>query len=507
LVNVAILIVTWNKRIFVCRLLDLLEKLDLPEIQTDIFLVDNCSTDNTASYITEYYPHITLFQTDSNIGGSGGFSHGLSHISRLNYDYIWLLDDDVTVAEDSLLHLVRILEKYPDIGAAGSQIRQLDNPEVINEIGGFFNATKGEAILNFHNAPAGIHDQISRLYEYQTVDYCAAASFLVRTPVVKQLGGFKNYFLHFDDIEWCLRMWKEGWKVVAVPKSIIWHIGQQGKTRSWIRYYGTRNAMYLMTEVADNPIPLIRYLGKTTITSIYNAIMGRAFLSKIYYMAVRDFLHNIEGKLPYDLPYQVISFSELSSQIKLCDCNIVLAPSVNSKINNAKTFNEIFGDWSFVQEIPSDRELFLIYENNQFHTKVKYSGGESNSVQKDTHDRPMTTWYKSEIQPQTDHNKLIPLDVNRIFHPWKMHRNKWIRYLQCFYYFFNKKFDIAITSLKNPEPSASFIAKKTCYLIENGVIEAKHSPISLISNLIQLCAQWVSLFPSVMLKLFKNDRR
>ena len=502
--NIAILIVTWNKRFYVCRLLDLLQKLDLSEIQADIFLVDNCSTDNTAGYVSEHYPHITLLQTDSNIGGSGGFSHGLSHISRFNYDYIWLLDDDVTVAEDSLLRLVEILEKYPDVGAAGSQIRQLDNPEVINEIGGFFDATKGEVTLNFHNAPAGIHEQLCRLYDFQTVDYCAAASLLVRTEVVKKIGVFKNYFLHCDDIEWCSRIWRAGWKVAAVPKSVVWHIGQQGKTRSWVRYYSTRNAMYLITEVTDNPTPLIRYLFKTTIISIYHAIMGRAFLSKIYYMAARDFIHNIEGKMPHDLPYRVIPFSELVSIIKSCDGNILFAPSLNKRNVHGKTFRETFGDWSFIKELPSDRELFLIYENTKFHIQVKYSAKAGNSVAEGTHDRPITTWYKPEAQLQTDLNKLAPLDADRIFYPVKISNNKWIRYLQCFYYFFNKKFDIAITSLKNPEPSVSFIAKKTYYLIENGVIETKNTPMNLILNCLQLCVQWVSLFPLVMLKLFKK---
>ena len=501
MVRVAILIVSWNKCRYVCRLLDCLKKLELPDIHADIFLVDNCSTDNTANYVAEHYPCLTLLRTECNLGGSGGFSYGLSHISLLDYDYVWLLDDDVTVAPDALRHLVRILEKHPDVGAAGSQIRQLDNPEVINEIGGFFDASKGEVILNYNNASIEIHDELSRLCEYQTVDYCAAASLLVRTEVVRKVGGFKNYFLHFDDVEWCLRIWKEGWKVAAVPKSVIWHMGQQGKTRSWVRYYGTRNALYLMTGIVDTPIPLLKFIGKTVLISLYHTIMGRFFLSRLYIMAVRDFINSVEGKMPADPPYRVISISELLSNIKSDNGRVLLSPSVKK---DESTFREVFGDWSFLEKLSADKELFLLNKKKPFHSNVKFSNKKNGSPEKTCQGSPMTTWFRSETLSGTGYMEFTPLDADRIFQFWRVPEGNWTRFSYCFYSFFSKKFDIAVTSLKNPDPVASVIAKKTYYLIENGVIAAKHTPKSLIFNLTIQCSQWIAVLPSLILKVLKR---
>jgi GT2 family glycosyltransferase len=73
------------------------------------------------------------------------------------------------------------------------------------------------------------------------VDICAAASLLVRREVVQQIGVFEDYFLHFDDVEWCLRAKQAGWIIAVNPASIIWHDSPDFKCRPWINYYDERN--------------------------------------------------------------------------------------------------------------------------------------------------------------------------------------------------------------------------------------------------------------------------
>ncbi len=74
--KVATVIVTWNKLHDVCSLIEDIAKLDLQNIQLDIYVVDNASTDGTQAYIEKSYPlFVKVLQTGSNLGGSGGFSH------------------------------------------------------------------------------------------------------------------------------------------------------------------------------------------------------------------------------------------------------------------------------------------------------------------------------------------------------------------------------------------------------------------------------------------------
>ena len=58
----------------------------------------------------------------------------------------------------------------------------------------------------------------------EDVDYVAAGSLLIRADVAKQAGIWRDYFIHFDDVEWCLRIGKMGHRVLASAKSLIWHL-------------------------------------------------------------------------------------------------------------------------------------------------------------------------------------------------------------------------------------------------------------------------------------------
>ncbi|MBA4465250.1 glycosyltransferase family 2 protein, partial [Cylindrospermopsis raciborskii CS-506_A] len=104
--KVAAIIVTWNKRKDVCTVIEDIENLDLQNISLDIFVVDNASQDGTQNYLELHYPHIKVLQTGKNLGGSGGFSQGMNFVSNLDYQYIWLLDNDVRLDPYALVPLV-----------------------------------------------------------------------------------------------------------------------------------------------------------------------------------------------------------------------------------------------------------------------------------------------------------------------------------------------------------------------------------------------------------------
>jgi GT2 family glycosyltransferase len=132
--RVFVIVVTYNKKEYVSNLLDSLESIDYANY--DVVVVDNASTDDTVACLREKFPAVKLIAKTINDGGSGGFNTGLGYaFQQEGYDYYWLLDNDVVVSKDALTKLVRVLEEYSDIAVAGSQMCQLDNPEVTNELG------------------------------------------------------------------------------------------------------------------------------------------------------------------------------------------------------------------------------------------------------------------------------------------------------------------------------------------------------------------------------------
>lgn len=300
--KVAAIIVTWNKIKDVCLLIEDTKQLDLHGISLDIFVVDNASSDGTQLYLEEHYTQITVLQTGENIGGSGGFSYGMKFVSNLNYDYIWLLDNDVSLHHQALLPLVETLEKYPEVGLVGSQIRKLEEPEIIQEIGGYIHEPKAHLKTYFGNSIIKSTAEILAGKPYLTVDICAAASLLFRREIIEEIGVFENYFLHFDDVEWCLRAKQAGWVVAAHPESIIWHSSPDFKQRPWISYYDERNLCYCWQK--HKPELLLKRLKLLLPKLIYYSLTGRYFWAEIYLQGLTDFLQKIKGKMPDILPYQ-----------------------------------------------------------------------------------------------------------------------------------------------------------------------------------------------------------
>ncbi|QNP29377.1 glycosyltransferase family 2 protein [Cylindrospermopsis curvispora] len=311
--QVAIIVVTWNKIRDVSFLIEDIKKLDLNEISINVFVVDNNSSDGTETHLNKYYSFVKVLQTGDNLGGSGGFSYGMDYVKELEYDYVWLLDNDVRLDTQSLLNLVDTLNYYPDIGLVGSQIRKLDQPNIIQDLGMFIYYKKAHVKGNFSdNTIESAINNLSHLNSqtgYIDVDFCSAASLLVRKEVIQQIGVFEDYFLHFDDTEWCLRAKKVGWSVVVNPSSIVWHSSPDFKQRPWISYYDERNLCYCWQKYF--PDLLLKRIRVLLPKLIYYSITGRFFWVSTHLMGLDDFISGIKGRMPAPLPYKQLSIEEV----------------------------------------------------------------------------------------------------------------------------------------------------------------------------------------------------
>jgi len=318
--SVLVIIVTWNKAHYVLNLLASLSTLDYPRSLLDIVVVDNASEDDTVAAINSRYPDVTLLCNSENLGGTGGFNTGLQWAFQQplqRYQYLWLLDNDVVVHQQALTALVNLLESKPDIAVAGSTMMQLDFPWRINEMGAFLDRTHGTLLLNRHleEIPAwqgravpdllcgevDLSQQLLHCQPYMDVDYVAAASLVVRASVAREAGLWRDYFIHFDDVEWCLRIAGLGQRVVVSAQSLIWHLSAAAKVPTWVLYYDNRNILDLLqVHGADAKTlrQLTRYILKK---AVYYHLIGKADLARLHHAALDDFAAQRFGKQPIAL--------------------------------------------------------------------------------------------------------------------------------------------------------------------------------------------------------------
>ena len=289
--TVSVVIVTYNKKQRVLALIDSLQYLDISIDRLKVVVVDNCSTDETVPELKKRYGDtIEILPMSENLGGSGGFNRGMRHaMENHSSELIWLLDNDVVVERETLSELLEVIRADDGAGAVGSMMCKLDNQFRINELGGFVDWQKCLLLLNSHD----LHIR-SAPKKVQQVDYCAATSLLTRRAVINEIGYWDDVFIHFDDVEWCLRMNAAGWRVMATPKSRIWHESADIKLLGPMKYYDIRN--FLRVYDKYRPELTSRAIGYFKKQRFYFRLHGYKKTAKLIRDGIRDFKRGVTGK-------------------------------------------------------------------------------------------------------------------------------------------------------------------------------------------------------------------
>jgi len=286
--RVAIVIVTWNNKDYVIELLTSLKTINYNN--HDIFVVDNASTDNTCESIRAQFPHVNLIVNPENLGGTGGFNTGMTYVlNKGGYNYIWLLDNDAVVEKDTLIELVKVMENDDRVGIAGSIIMEPDE-DMIVELGAYVSWSIGTWKPNLRNK------KISKMEELDNaeVDYVAACSALVRNEMLQQIGVMdERYFIHWDDIDLSLRAKAAGYKVMASPKSKVYHGIEDKPINPLMSYYDIRNGLLTITKHQNGLnrfIYILNMLRGTGKGIIYSLLSGLYNTAKLLIDAPLDFI-------------------------------------------------------------------------------------------------------------------------------------------------------------------------------------------------------------------------
>lgn len=223
----------------------------------EIIIVDNGSSDNSAQELIKEFPNIKLIENGDNLGFSGGNNVGIDYSLKHGADYILLLNNDTIVENDFLSELVKAGESDGEIGLLGSKICYHKEPRMIWFAGGKIDWMKIK----------GTHIGLDRPDDgkYDTgkeVDYLTGCCLLVKRSVFEKIGKLsEDYFLYYEDTDFCLRAKNAGFECVYVPKSKIYHkVSRSTKpgSPSYI-YYHTRNGLMLAKRNGNAIIKIFLY--------------------------------------------------------------------------------------------------------------------------------------------------------------------------------------------------------------------------------------------------------
>lgn len=296
--EIAVGIVTYNRKKHVAALLGQMRNVNYPADRLKIFVVDNASTDGTDTLLRDEYPEVTVLRNDENLGGSGGFNRFFKQIAAMNDNapkFSWLIDDDAVIDKNTLIYLVRAIVKDESIAVAGSVMMDLENPSTVYEAGGdlFRDSFGWKANILNTDAENLLHVN-EKTWES---GYAGAYSLLFRTEIIRTVGIWRDYFLHVDDCEWCIRVQRmTGKRVVIALDSLIWHVLQGVKKPfTTLRYYETRNFLDYFSSLGDQRA-LLKVMIQTTLMGLKQLAIKREDLCHFHIKGIEDFFGGYFGK-------------------------------------------------------------------------------------------------------------------------------------------------------------------------------------------------------------------
>lgn len=240
--KVSIIILNWNGLEDTTECLESLKKITYPNYE--VILVDNGSEGDDVRILSEKFgDYIHVIENDRNYGFAEGNNIGMRYaLADLNPDYILLLNNDTVVDPDFLTELVKAAEGDATIGILGPKIYSYNEPSKISFVG-----TKIDW-WNVGTWPTNEID-VGQFDELREVDAVIGSALLIKRATLEEIGLlYAGYFAYFEETEWCVKCKKAGYKIVYVPRAILWHKLQStaAKIEGFYLYYMTRNRFVFM---------------------------------------------------------------------------------------------------------------------------------------------------------------------------------------------------------------------------------------------------------------------
>ena len=232
--KLSIIIVGWNVEFDLVQCLNSLGE-NPPSEPFETIVVDNNSSDATVAVVKEKFPQVKVIANQDNRGFAAANNQGIEISSG---EYVLLLNPDTIVHPNALDILIKFLDEHPDVGACGSKL--LNDDGSVQASVRRFPTFRGVLYSHTVCRLLGLFRPQYRKwmmkdfgYDEQTdVDQLMGAALLVRKSTIDKVGLLDaDFFMYFEEVDWCYRIKQAGWRLVFLPESVITHLGGRSSSQ------------------------------------------------------------------------------------------------------------------------------------------------------------------------------------------------------------------------------------------------------------------------------------
>ena len=214
--RVTVAVLNYNGRALLEIVLPSLAAQEYRDFQ--MVVVDNCSTDDSLSYLQEHWPAVRVLRTGAkNIGVAAALNVALRSADT---ELVALLNNDVELDPRWLAEMVGALDRNPAAGTAACKLMNYWRREELDGAGDIFQRD-GTATRRGH----GLLDR-GQFDDEAFVFAPSAGAAIYRSSVLADVGGFdESFWAYYEDVDWGLRAQLRGHRCRYAPSAVAYHMG------------------------------------------------------------------------------------------------------------------------------------------------------------------------------------------------------------------------------------------------------------------------------------------
>lgn len=228
--DVSVIIVNWNTK---GLLRDCLSSVyeHAGEVDYEIIVIDNASTDGSASMVKNDFRQVILIENSENRGFAAANNQGMAVAKGR---YVLLLNSDTVVLDNAIANTVCFADENPQAAVTGCRVLNPDRtlqrtcfmfPSILNML-----LSSTYLYKLFPSSRFFGREQMTwwNRSDVRKVDVVTGCFMLVRREAIEQVGMMdEQFFMYGEETDWCYRFWKKGWTVMFAPVGEIIHFGGQ----------------------------------------------------------------------------------------------------------------------------------------------------------------------------------------------------------------------------------------------------------------------------------------
>lgn len=231
-VDLSIIILSYNTKDLLYSCLTSVFASVLQDYRMEVIVCDNKSSDESIAMVKKEFGRVICIQNEKNLGFAAGNNPG---IRRAKGRYILLLNSDTEVNADTFLEMISYMDKNENVGASTCKV-MLPTGDIDPSCHRGFPTPWASItyLLKLEKLfPTSVwfgqyHQGYKGLTTIHEVDCIVGAFFMVRANVIKKVGLLdEDYFMYGEDIDWCYRIKKAGFKIIFNPETSILHRKKQ----------------------------------------------------------------------------------------------------------------------------------------------------------------------------------------------------------------------------------------------------------------------------------------